>query len=316
MDNGYDWVDDMGWDYYSDRRPRKVAGGLKTRKTYGSIGTSWWSRRWLGALEALGMGSRLTRGRSYARQGQVISIDVQAGYIAAQVQGSLRTPYAVEIQMTPLDDEQWEQVIAVLASQALFAAKLLSGEMPRDIEEAFIEAGHPLFPTMASDLRTSCSCPDWANPCKHTAAVYYILAEQFDEDPFLIFALRGRSKEQIMACLRHQRAIVLDDVPSQDEKIDGAVVGPVVHLQLEEHIDTFWQAGTAIDTHIGLPQLPPVDKTLLKRLGDAPFHIKGHNLAELLGQAYDQIQRTTLEIMEHQLATISPSEEARMEDER
>ncbi|GLV56383.1 hypothetical protein KDH_32240 [Dictyobacter sp. S3.2.2.5] len=315
MDNRYDWADEMGWDYYSDQRPRKVAGGLKTRKAYGSIGESWWSRRWLRALEALGMGSRLTQGRRYARQGQVLSIDIQAGQVNARVQGSLQTPYTIEIHLSPLDDGQWEQVITVLSEQALFAAKLLAGEMPRDIEEAFIEAGHPLFPTAASDLRTICSCPDWANPCKHIAAVYYILAEQFDTDPFLIFALRGRSKEQIISSLRRKRADVPFDTQVQEEETGVAAAQPVVtRLHLEDHIATFWQAGPAIDAHIGLPQLPPVDKTLLKRLGDAPFHIKGYNLAELLGQAYDQIQRTTLEILEHQLTAISPPEEAKEED--
>ena len=308
MGDRYDWMDDYGWDYYSYQKPRKVAGGLKTRTARGSIGESWWSKRWLRVLEALGMGSRLMRGRSYARQGQVLSIDIQAGQVNARVQGSLRTPYTIEIHLSPLDDEQWAQVIAVLASQALFAAKLLAGEMPQDIEQAFTEAGHPLFPTMAADLRTSCSCPDWANPCKHIAAVYYILAEQFDADPFLIFTLRGRSKEQIISSLRSKRALVLAGTQPEEETSTEAVQPLPSSLKLEDHVASFWQAGSAIDTHIGLPQLPPVDKTLLKRLGDAPFNIKGQNLAELLGQAYDQVQRTTQEIIERQLTIISPRE--------
>ncbi|GHO89355.1 SWIM zinc finger family protein [Dictyobacter formicarum] len=308
MGNHYDWIDDDGWDYYSYQKPRKVVGGLKTRKEHGRIGESWWSKRWLQVLEALGMGSRLMRGRSYARQGQVLSIDIQAGQVNARVQGSLRTPYTIEIQLSPLDDEQWEQVIALLASQALFAASLLAGEMPQDIEQAFAEAGHPLFPTTAADLRTSCSCPDWANPCKHIAAVYYILAEQFDADPFLIFALRGRSKEQIITSLRHKRAAALAGTQSEEETSVEAVQPTAASLKLEDRIATFWQAGSAIDTHIGLPQLPPVNKTLLKRLGDAPFNIKRQNLAELLGQTYDQIQRTTLEIIERQLTILSPPE--------
>jgi uncharacterized Zn finger protein len=84
-----------------------------------------------------------------------------------------------------------------MASQAIFAAKLLSGEMPQNIEEAFAEAKVSLFPTSEQDLDTECSCPDWANPCKHIAAVYYLLAERFDEDPFLIFKLRGEPRKRL-----------------------------------------------------------------------------------------------------------------------
>src|SRR5437588_12759165 len=93
-----------------------------------------------------------------------------------------------------------------MASQAIFAAKLLAGEMPQDIEEAFSAVQISLFPLATTDLDTDCSCPDWANPCKHIAAVYYLLAERFDEDPFLIFKLRGRTKEQIIQVLREKRA--------------------------------------------------------------------------------------------------------------
>lgn len=90
--------------------------------------------------------------------------------------------------------------------EAIYAAKLLTGEMPADIEDVFAAAGVSLFPDNSKDLETSCSCPDWANPCKHVAAVYYLLGERFDADPFLIFAVRGRSKEQIIDVLRARRS--------------------------------------------------------------------------------------------------------------
>jgi len=109
--------------------------------------------------------------------------DVTAGAITARVQGSRVRPYSVSIRLKPLDDRSWHRVAGVMARQAAFAAMLLAGEMPRDIETAFVEAGTSLFPQSRGDLESRCSCPDWANPCKHVAAVAYVVAEAFDRDP-------------------------------------------------------------------------------------------------------------------------------------
>src|SRR2546427_12290180 len=192
------WREDYDdWGYYEPSRPIRVQGGIKTKKEYGQIGETWWSKRWIAVLESFSLGTRLTRGRSYARQGQVISIDVEPGIVKAKVQGTQPRPYAIKIKLKPLSDNDWDRVTEAMASQAIFAAKLLAGEMPTEIEEAFDEVNVALFPTAETDLDTDCSCPDWANPCKHIAAVYYLLAERFDEDPFLIFKLHGLIKEQI-----------------------------------------------------------------------------------------------------------------------
>src|SRR6185503_13037509 len=141
--------------------------------------------------------------------------------VRAKVQGSRPTPYNVTIEMKPLTDAQWEQVTARLARQAIFAAKLLAGEMPQDIEQAFDAAGVPLFPRGPQDISAACSCPDYANPCKHIAAVYYLLGERFDEDPFLIFQARGRTREQIIDALRALRAGASEDA------------APIEHVPLE-----------------------------------------------------------------------------------
>ena len=185
-----------GLELLPPEQPIRVKDGLKTRSDRGSIGSTWWSKRWLAVLESFGMGARLTRGRSYARQGQVVSLDVEPGIVNAKVQGSQPRPYKVKIQLKSLSDQEWEQVLDAMASQAIFAAKLLAGEMPTDIEDAFRAVNLSLFPTKVSDLVTDCTCPDWANPCKHIAAVYYLLADRFDEDPFLIFKLRGRTRNR------------------------------------------------------------------------------------------------------------------------
>src|SRR5262249_40254416 len=113
--------------------------------------------------------------------------------------------YAVRLALQRLDDRAWEQAIRAMAGKARFAAQLLAGEMPRRIEEAFMAARATLFPARAADLRTECSCPDSANPCKHIAAVHYVLGDAFDRDPFLLFELRGRSKDQVLGALRALR---------------------------------------------------------------------------------------------------------------
>ncbi len=242
-----------GWNYYRENVPRKVANGLKTKSDRGAIGETWWSKRWVAVLKSFGMGTRLTRGRSYARQGQVVSIDVEPGIIKAKVQGSRPKPYDVEIKLKPLSDKDWDKVTDAMATQAIFVAKLLAGEMPTNIEEAFAAAKVSLFPTSTRELVTDCSCPDWANPCKHIAAVYYILAERFDEDPFLIFKLRGRSKEEIIQTLRSKRA---ETLPIETSTTNTAALAAQVEDAplLVENAQTFWLADEALEYFLCTPR--------------------------------------------------------------
>ncbi|MBN9392893.1 MAG: SWIM zinc finger family protein [Chloroflexi bacterium] len=286
-----------GWDdrpYYEPSSPREVKNGLKTKSERGTIGETWWSKRWIGTLESFDMGTRLTRGRSYARKGQVVSLDVEPGTVKAKVQGSAPRPYKVEIGLPPLTDTQWEAVTDAMAGQALFAAKLLAGEMPQNIEEAFKAAKVSLFPKSSNELETDCSCPDWANPCKHIAAVYYLMADRFDEDPFLIFKLRGRTKEALIAALREKRS-AFEDVEAPDEPVipglaaalEAATTPPQEEVKpLEDCLDNFWQSGESLSNFRVNLEPPEVENAVLKRLGEAPFKIGKQNLTELLEPAY------------------------------
>jgi len=270
-----------------------VKHGLKTKGQRGQIGETWWSKRWIGVLESFGMGARLDRGRSYARRGQVVSIDVQKGAVAARVQGTRPKPYSIKIELKPLSEKDWDKVTDAMASQAVFAARLLSGEMPRNIEEAFGEAKISLFPTSAKDLITDCSCPDWANPCKHIAAVYYLMAERFDEDPFLIFKLRGRTKEELIGILREKRSQTLPEA-DVTSPIEADFSQREAAVPLEKCLDTFWQAGAALDSFTVNPALPEVENAILKRLGNAPFTVGKQNVASLLAKAYSIASTTAL----------------------
>jgi uncharacterized Zn finger protein len=158
-------------------------------------------------LESFDIGGRLQRGRSYARTGQVLSIDIKKGLVEASVQGSRPAPYQVTIKVRPLMPSEWKKLAAELSSQAIFAAKLLAGTMPQDIEQAFSEAGLSMFPEKLKEISTACSCPDWSNPCKHVAAVYYLLGEAFDRDPFLIFRMRGMDRDEFLLMLGESRVV-------------------------------------------------------------------------------------------------------------
>ena len=190
------------WEDWPPARPIRVDGGIRARSKRGAIGEQWWSRRFISVLESYGMSGRLARGRSYARAGQVLDFELSQGKVTARVQGSRVRPYQVRIGVLPLTTAQWRRVQDRLASQALFRAKLLAGEMPREIEEVFAECGTPLFPRSPADLDMHCSCPDWEVPCKHLAAVCYVLAEEFDRDPFGMLAWRGKARDELLAALR------------------------------------------------------------------------------------------------------------------
>lgn len=195
-----------GWGWYPPPAPKlpAPARGIKVKK----IGSTWWGQRWIAALERLSRdySNRLERGRSYARAGRVHDLEIRGGVVTAHVTGSRATPYKITLHVAPLSAAAWQKATEQLAQQALFAAELLAGRMPEQIDEAFLAAKVSLFPERAADLRTDCSCPDWANPCKHIAATHYVLGEAFDKDPFLLFELRGRGRERVLRELRALRA--------------------------------------------------------------------------------------------------------------
>ncbi|MBN1174553.1 MAG: SWIM zinc finger family protein [Micromonosporaceae bacterium] len=315
----------MSWDryYYPPSRPRKVDGGIKARGARGSIGESWWSRRFVDVIESFALGSRMTRGRSYARAGQVISLEVTAGVVTSRVQGSRARPYNVAIGLKPFPAAVWGRVEAALAGQALYSARLLAGDMPEDIEEVFSSAGVSLFPRSVRDLTMSCSCPDVAVPCKHLAATFYLLAEAFDADPFKILYWRGRARDDLLARLRELRCgdpaggdpAGRDSVP-EGAAADGAMVAgqdaglagqsPVgaalalAHVTvapLAECLQRFWVAEQSLPAgqppaRRGLPEPAMTVETmpdlLLQQLPTPDQRIGGARLCGRLRPAYER----------------------------
>jgi uncharacterized Zn finger protein len=282
----------MSW-YYSYRpaKPKAVVNGIKTKSTKGAIGNTWWSKRWIEVLESFNIGERLSRGKTYARKGQVISIDIEPGIVKAKVQGTRVKPYSVKINLKTLTEEDWHSVIEHMSSQAIYAAKLLSGEMPQNIEEAFRDVNISLLPERHSDLVTDCSCPDWSNPCKHIAAVYYLIAEKFDEDPFLLFRLRGKTKEEIMSDLRDRRA-------GREEVSESWSLPFVPVTPLEESMENFWQSGEELE-NLSISLNPSRKSIVIKHFENFPFMYKGNNISEFLINIYREISQKALKKLEN-----------------
>jgi uncharacterized Zn finger protein len=264
-------------DWYPPSKPLPVEDGLKARSTRGPIGRTWWSERFIAVLESIGVGGRLQRGRTYARRGQVIDLVLDAGAVTAVVQGSRPRPYRVRIGLAAFGKGEWAQVTRALARDAWYAAKLLAGEMPADIEDLFAAVGLSLFPSGSGELTMDCTCPDWEVPCKHLAAVFYLLAESFDDDPFGILAWRGRDREALLEALSALRTGA--EVADRTEPTDIAAV------PLTACLDAYFAppAGADVARH---PTGPTPSDALLDQVPSVDVTVRGRLLVDVLRPAY------------------------------
>jgi len=229
-----------------------------------SFGLTWWGQRWIAALEALGAvyANRLPRGRTYARAGRVTDLTVAPGAVTAKVRGSRARPYRVTLRLPVFDEDTWDRVVAVLAGELRHAAALLDGRMPEDVDEVVASRGVSLFPR-PRELATTCSCPDDANPCKHVAAVHYVLAQRFDADPFLLPALRGRDRDALLAALRAARAGAAEVTVDVQDPLAPVPLGELVARDLLQARGDL----TAVRLR---PQAPAEAGAVLVRLGPPP----------------------------------------------
>jgi uncharacterized Zn finger protein len=172
----------------------------------GEFGRTWWGRAWLEALEQRARldPDRLPRGRDYARSGAVGDLTLAPGEARARVQGRKTEPYQVRIRVRRFTDDEWDRVLGAISAQLGHAAALLDGELPPEIADDVAGAGLDLLPG-GGELGPRCSCPDDADPCKHSAAACYLLTDALDTDPFTLFLLRGRTRDQVLAGIRARR---------------------------------------------------------------------------------------------------------------
>jgi uncharacterized Zn finger protein len=238
------------------------------------VSREWWSQRWLDLLDSYRFKKRLERGRIYSRQGNVLSIEFKGARVLAKVQGSEPEPYEVSLSLDSFTDEEWGYIVETMSQKALFAAKLLAGEMPQNIEDVFAANGLSLFPFTLSDVHSQCSCPDKANPCKHVAAIYYQLGDRFSEDPFVLFELRGRTKELIIKDLRNIRSgkyLEKLDANLREEKL-SEITDPNIIKQKNYpiNIDSFWVYDEPLESSL-VVIAPSTSENVLDILGSIPL---------------------------------------------
>jgi uncharacterized Zn finger protein len=253
------------WRAAPPARPRPVTGGIQIAAARGPVARTAWSARFLAVLEAAGVGGRLARGRTYARRGQTVSLQVDAGAATARVQGSAARPYRVRIGVATLDKAQWAAVLDALAADASLTAALLAGDLPREVEETFAGQGLALLPSGTGDLTMDCTCPDVTVPCKHLAAVFYLLAERFDSDPFALLALRGRDRDTVLDELRARRT--------------RAAAAPPLPLD-----PAAFYAGPGLPALPAGPRTPP--DALLDQVPAFPLAVRGSDAVDLLRPLY------------------------------
>lgn len=258
----------------------------------------WWSQKWLELLDSYRFKKRLERARNYSRQGNVLNIEFKGAKVLARVQGSETEPYKVSLSLDHFTEEEWGYVIETMSQRAIFAAKLLAGEMPQNIEEVFTANGLSLFPFTLCDVHSKCSCPDKANPCKHIGAVYYQLADRFSEDPFVLFQLRGRAKEEIISDLRQLRRAKVEVTPPKTPKIQP----PQTQPQYSVNLSSFWQYNDPLDSSL-VVITPSSSETVLDVLGAIPLGkteesvvspTSGDVVTRYLGTVYQQVSQQAM----------------------
>lgn len=268
---------------------------------------TWWGQRFIVALEQFTDPARLGRGRTYAHGGRILSYTLAQGTVTARVRGSINPYFGVykepiydtEITIKAITTVDWIKVIRRIASRADLVTKLLMNEMPDTIEDAFSELGLHLLPHSQRDFVTTCSCPDYANPCKHIAGVYYLLASALDHDPFLMFELRGLSRDDLRNELAQSplgqilvSALDATDVPI--EPVESYYTRPVREMTAEAGVTShkaFWTGVKRLPAPIARPSQSSVSAILIKKQGDyPPFWQKDISFISVMEELYERVR--------------------------
>ncbi|AGO60022.1 SWIM zinc finger family protein [Ferroplasma acidarmanus] len=272
--------------YYDDyyRTAIKTTGGMKVKSKKGDIGTKWWSKRFIAILNSYGWETRLQRGKRYARVGQVLSVNIDSNVVSADVQGSRKKPYRISIEFPRLGDSAWEKIVKQIISTKGLVAGMLAGEVPSELENAFKQGGASLFPQSGDEINMNCTCPDYAIPCKHIAAVFYILADRLDDDPFLLFELNGKRKEELISAISKNND---GNIPENKENNKDTSVAV-------EELNNFWKPP---DLHIPVENVRKNTLSPLKKY-PLPMEFNDPEIQYMLELYYNRINENLKKIKE------------------
>ena len=248
------------------RVPVAVPGGIRAQNLRNLKARPWWARRLLETLEGFALGSRLGRGRAYAASGQVRELHITPGLVSAVVQGAEPNPYATEIRVRVADPGDAETLSRAVLENPVWVARLGMPDFPAEIEPLFLSRGLPLFPIRENDLAARCTCRDWGKPCKHIAALFYILAEAVERDPGLLLLLRG-IKVAGASCPHEEEFPTHPLAPAPPPEPNPPGVGS---RKLEVGLQSFWGEDTPPFDNFGpVPKSSPAP--LFRVLGSFPF---------------------------------------------
>lgn len=273
---------------------------------------TWWGKRFIEALEEFTDSARLGRGRSYASNGRIIEYKIDRNKINATVRGSINPYFGVykepiydtTIEITPIDKKNWSKAIQHISSKASFVSKLLINEIPDNIESAFADLGLHLLPHSQKDFKTNCSCPDWSNPCKHIAGVYYLVASQLDHDPFLLFELRGISKDELQAELA--KSPLGKALSSELSTKEISLVSAASYYTKPEKIAVteeispreFWLSKKRLPSSVEVAEPASIPAILIKKQGDfPPFWQKDSSFISVMEELYQRVRTKNREVM-------------------
>jgi uncharacterized Zn finger protein len=266
---------------------------------------TWWGQRFIAALEQFTDPGRLGRGRSYASNGRILEYKLANGTVSARVRGSINPYFGVykepiyktSITIKAISAANWKKVIRQIASRADLVIKLLMNEMPDTIEDAFATLDLHLLPHSERDFDTSCSCPDYANPCKHIAGVYYLLASALDQDPFIMFELRGLSRDDLRTELARSplgqilaSSLETADVPV--EPVESYFTRPLREpIAVTSHKE-FWTGAKRLTAPLSLSSQASVPALLIKKQGDyPPFWPKDTSFISVMEELYERVRK-------------------------
>ncbi len=266
---------------------------------------TWWGQKFIASLEKLTDAGRLSRGRSYARGKKVESFEIEDGLVTAQVRGSVNPYFGVyteplyftTIEFQPLSKAKWSAAIALIASKASLISRLLLNEIPDNIEDTFKQLNFNLLPGSAKDFKTHCSCPDYSNPCKHIAGVYYLVAAELDHDPFLLFELRGLSREELLKELAKSPLGKALSAELQLEQRPPTSVesyyAPLKTTTADTDIDLreFWYGPKRLPEMTDPLTSTPVSGIAVKKQGDFPaFWHRDNSFIATMDSLYEQVR--------------------------
>ncbi|MBF2075876.1 MAG: SWIM zinc finger family protein [Synechococcales cyanobacterium C42_A2020_086] len=265
---------------------------------------TWWGQKFIAALEPLTDAGRLSRGRSYASGGKVKEFSIQGGTVTARVRGSInpyfgvyKEPlYTTMIEFQPISAAKWAAAIALIASRASLISRLLLNEIPDSIDDALGILNIHLLPHSHKDFESHCSCPDWSNPCKHIAGVYYLVAAELDRDPFLLFELRGLSRADLLrelakSPLGRTLSAELRRVQQPPRPISSYYPRPESVPAPVENLRNFWQGTKRLPQTIE-PYAPPLVAGIpVKKQGDFPaFWPRDNSFIAAMETLYEQVR--------------------------